>query len=424
VSAPANGRPTDRPHGASLRLRLTLSYAVVFFIVALLLLTISYGFVHAFLIRHPDELLNRTAQHFGLSQTFLQKGMPAGGNGTGQTVGAFMRTTQDAVVRAITRGTVIVTFWALAIAAAVSVGLGWLVAGRMLRPLQEIIGVARRLSASTLHERIGLHGPKDELRELADTFDAMLARLSQAFDAQREFVANASHELRTPLAIIRTELDVTLADPATDAAELRRMAETIRVAISRSEGIVDKLLVLAESEEMAEREPLDLGALVGGAVERSRRAAQARHVAFDVRLQPATVSGDAPLLEHLVDNLLDNAVRYSPEGGVVAVEVRGDSANGGAGALRGDAAPGGDVTLQVSNGGEVIDPQELPRLFERFYRRGTSRSRATGGSGLGLAIVAAVADVHGGRVEAQAPASGGLIMTVTLPQTATPAAAR
>ncbi len=154
----------------------------------------------------------------------------------------------------------------------------------MLRPVQEISAVARRLSASTLHERIDLKGPKDELGQLADTFDAMLGRLEAAFDAQREFVSNASHELRTPLAIMRTELDVTLADPATDADDLRRMAETIRDAIARSEDVIDKLLVLAESEELAERDAVDMARRGRQASSRQHaRAADARGISFRVR---------------------------------------------------------------------------------------------------------------------------------------------
>jgi len=267
--------------------------------------------------------------------------------------------------------------------------------------------MASKVSASTLHERIDLKGPKDELRQLADTFDAMLGRLESAFVAQREFVSNASHELRTPLAIMRTELDVTLADPATDAEDLRRMAETIRGAIARSEDVIDKLLVLAESQDLVEHVAVDMARIAETAVEHHARAADARGLTFQVDPQPSSVLGDEVLLERLADNLVDNAVHYASPGSAIEVTTT--------------VGADGQATLRVANEGEVISPDEVPRLFERFYRRGTSRSRRSGGSGLGLAIVAAVAEVHGGAVSAEAPPDGGLIVTVTLPHSIGPA---
>ena len=393
---------------ASLRLRLTLSYGLLFFVVGFLLLALSYLLLRQVAVRDPGELAARTAKHLHLSQAYLQQNMPSPSGGQ-QTVGAFMRQLQDQVISELLRALLPTTFWALAIATAVSVVVGWWMAGRMLRPMQEISTVARRLSASTLHERIALKGPKDELRELADTFDAMLVRLEAAFVAQREFVSNASHELRTPLAIMRTELDVTLADPETDADDLRRMAETIRTAIARSEDVIDKLLVLAESDDLAERERVDIAGVVEDAARQHASSVAEKGIDLVIDARPSAVSGDQALLERLVDNLIDNAVRYAPSGSVVRVRVDADD---------------GKVTLRVANAGEVISPEEVPRLFERFYRRGTSRSRRTGGSGLGLAIVAAVAEVHGGVVSAEAPPEGGLIVTVAMPHSPAPASTR
>ena len=393
---------------ASLRLRLTLSYGLLFFVVGFLLLALSYLLLQQVVVSNPGELAARTAKHLHLSQAYLQQNMPSPSGGQ-QTVGAFMRQLQDQVLSELLRALLPTTFWALAIATAVSVVVGWWMAGRMLRPMQEISTVARRLSASTLHERIALKGPKDELRELADTFDAMLVRLEAAFVAQREFVSNASHELRTPLAIMRTELDVTLADPETDADDLRRMAETIRAAIARSEDVIDKLLVLAESDDLAERARVDVAGVVEDAARQHARSVAEKGIDLVIDARPSAVNGDQALLERLVDNLIDNAVRYAPFGSVVRVRVDADD---------------GKVTLRVANPGEVISPEEVPRLFERFYRRGTSRSRRTGGSGLGLAIVAAVAEVHGGVVSAEAPPEGGLIVTVALPHSPAPASTR
>jgi signal transduction histidine kinase len=187
------------------------------------------------------------------------------------------------------------------------------------------------------------------------------------------------------------------------------MAETIRAAIARSEDVIDRLLQLAESEELVVREPVDVGALATEVVGHHAHASEARGIAFTLSLKPALVEGDRALLGRLVDNLIDNAVRYATAASVVEVSV---------------AATAQAVTLRVANAGEVIDTDELPHLFDRFYRRGTSRSRRTGGSGLGLAIVAAVAEVHGGDVTAEAPPGGGLIVTVTLPHSSTPARTR
>jgi signal transduction histidine kinase len=390
----------------SLRLRLTVSYGVLFFVIGFLLLALSYVLLRQVAIKNPGELANHTAQELHLSHAYMQQHIstPAGGR---ETLGTFMRQVQDQVISEVLRALIGVTFWALALATLVSVVAGWWMAGRTLRPVQEISAVARRLSASTLHERIDLKGPKDELRQLADTFDAMLGRLESAFVAQREFVSNASHELRTPLAIMRTELDVTLADPATGADDLRHMAETIRSAIARSEDVIDKLLVLAESEDLVEHDAVDMARVVAGVVQRHDRAAEARGLSLRVDARPAIVSGDEALLERLADNLVDNAVHYASPGSAIEVTTT--------------AGPDGQATLRVANEGEVISADEVPRLFERFYRRGTSRSRRSGGSGLGLAIVAAVAEVHGGAVSAEAPPDGGLVVTVTLPPSIAPA---
>ncbi len=193
-----------------MRLRLTLSYGVVFFALGFLLIVVSYVLVRQVQIHNPDEFLDHVAVHLRLSPAYLASRIPASSGR--ETVGTFTRSVQDQVVSQLLHGLTLLAFTALAAAAAVSVGLGWLFAGRMLRPLKEIATAAQRASASTLHERIAMQGPKDELRELADTFDAMLARLEAAFEDQQQFVANASHELRTPLAVMRTEAEVTLAD--------------------------------------------------------------------------------------------------------------------------------------------------------------------------------------------------------------------
>ena len=384
---------------ASLRLRLTLSYGLLFFVVGLVLLGLTYALLRQHALLDVDRVSVRIIQALGYPGSYAGRSMPANA-GTTQSVGAFLSSVVREALIDAPRFLGLATFTALGLATLISIAAGWWLAGRMLRPINEISTVARRLSASTLHERIGLEGTNDELRELADTFDAMLGRLEAAFTAQRDFVANASHELRTPLAIMRTEIDVTLADPQAEAEELRRTVATIREAIERSEGVIDGLLILAETKDLAERRPIGMGELARSVAERHAAEASARGLDLRVDARPTVVLGEEVLLERLIDNLVSNAVRYAPQGSTVELSVR---------------AEGAAALLSVSNGGDVIDPAELPRLFERFYRREQSRSRHAGGSGLGLPIVAAIAEAHGGTAEAAARDGGGLTVTVRLP---------
>jgi signal transduction histidine kinase len=388
-----------RDHRTSLRLRLTISYGILFLGVGLAMVTLTYFLLLRHALINTDKLTTRVIESLGYPSSYVRQPMPAGGPSQ-ETVGAFLdRLTREGLER-VPGFLSVTTFVALAVAAVISIAVSWWMAGRMLRPISEISAVARQLSASTLHERIELQGPQDELRDLADTFDAMLIRLEAAFTAQREFVANASHELRTPLAIMRTELDVTLADPEVDLEELRQMATTIRSAIARSEDVIDRLLLLAESEDLAEREPVDLVEVVRTVAGQYDHAAEERGLMLRLDVAPAVAVGEATLLERLVDNLISNAVSYAPGGSTVDVRLRQHESW---------------VVLTVANAGDVIDEVELPRLFERFYRRERSRSRRAGGSGLGLAIVAAIAEAHGGTAEATAPSTGGLTVIVRLP---------
>ncbi|MGQ0718605.1 MAG: sensor histidine kinase [Pseudonocardiales bacterium] len=279
--------------------------------------------------------------------------------------------------------------------------LAWVITGQVLRPLHEVTATARRLSAESLDERLRLPGPRDEVAELADTFDAMLDRLQAAFEAQRRFVANASHELRTPLAVLRTEVEVTLADPAADEAELRRMATVIRDATLRAEQLVDGLLVLARTEgsTLRAREPADLATLAAAALRIVAPEAGGRGLQVTTRMAPALTVGDPPLLERVVGNLVENAVRHNVSGGWV--EVCTDGA-------------GRRATLQVSSSGEVVAPGEVTALFEPFHRGGVART-SHDGAGLGLSIVHAVVAAHGGTVHAEPVPGGGLTVTVHLP---------
>jgi signal transduction histidine kinase len=290
---------------------------------------------------------------------------------------------------------------AFLLAVAATVLLAWVITGQVLRPLHDVTATARRLSAESLDERLRLPGPRDEVAELADTFDAMLDRLQAAFQSQRRFVANASHELRTPLAVVRTEVDVTLADPAADAAELRRMASVIRDATLRAQQLVDGLLVLARTEggALRAREVADLADLAEAALRIVASEADSRALQVSKRMTPALTVGDPALLERVVGNLVENAVRHNVDGGWV--EVCTDLA-------------GAHTTLRVASSGEVIAPEAVTALFEPFHRGGVART-AHDGAGLGLSIVQAVVLAHGGTVHAEPVPGGGLTVTVQLP---------
>ncbi|TDC50056.1 HAMP domain-containing histidine kinase [Micromonospora sp. KC207] len=284
---------------------------------------------------------------------------------------------------------------ALAGVAVVGIYLGWLVAGRTLRPLQQITATARRVADRNLHERIGLTGPKDELRQLADTIDDMLARLDASFGSQRRFVANASHELRTPLTINRTLIEVALSRPD-PPAELRRLGETLLTVNTRHERLIEGLLVLAGSEqELTTREPVDLAAVSERLVSAARPEATAAGISLHASVQPMLVHGDPVLLERLVQNLVRNAVTYNVADGEVRLECAGQR-------------------LTVSNTGPVVSASEIPGIFEPF-RRLTDRIGSAEGSGLGLSIVRSIVVAHGGTVTAEPRPDGGLTVTVELP---------
>jgi signal transduction histidine kinase len=279
--------------------------------------------------------------------------------------------------------------------------LAWVITGQVLRPLHEVTATARRLSAESLDQRLRLPGPRDEVAELADTFDAMLDRLQAAFESQRRFVADASHELRTPLAVVRTEVDVTLADPAADEVELRRMAAVIRDATLRAQQLVDGLLVLARTEggALRAREPADLANLAGAALRTVAREIRDRGLRVTTRMTPALTVGDPALLERVVGNLVENAVRHNVVGGWL--EVCTDQA-------------GSRTRLQVRSSGDLIPPETVSGLFEPFHRGGVART-SHDGAGLGLSIVRAVVTAHAGTVHAEAVPGGGLAVTVHLP---------
>jgi signal transduction histidine kinase len=277
----------------------------------------------------------------------------------------------------------------------VAVALGYYAAGRALRPMRDVSAVARRVTTERLDERIGSTGPQDELRELSDTVDDMLDRLAASFEGQRRFVANASHELRTPLTVIRAETEVALADPDATVAELRAMGEAVLEASERTEELLDSLMVLARSQrELARREPVDLAAAARTAAAQVGPEAHARALTVTLDVEPAPLTGDRPLVERLVANLVENAVRHNDPGGRVEVTVR----------------PG---RVRVENTGRAIRGEDVRRLAEPFERLNRDADRP--GAGLGLSIVRSVADAHGAHLSLRPRAGGGLVAEVEFP---------
>ena len=292
----------------------------------------------------------------------------------------------------------------LAGAALLAAAAGWIIAGRILRPVHRLTAAARAASEQNLSHRIALQGPRDELRELADTFDAMLERLYRAFTSQRQFIANASHELRTPLTVMRTAMDVVLAKPEPTREELVSMTAEVRQAVDHSERLIEALLVLARNDQVrALTDPLDLAAVAEDALD----GRTASGITTTTTLDQAPVTGDGVLLERLIANLVDNAERYNIPGGTVTISTSTDD---------------GASLVRVVNTGQVVPPGVVGRLFLPFTRLDDRTSHD--GFGLGLALVSSIAAVHGGTVQATAVPAGGLDITVRLPRrdnTVTPA---
>jgi signal transduction histidine kinase len=298
------------------------------------------------------------------------------------------------------------SFLALGLLAIVAVGLSWWMAGRVLRPVHRITDAARRLSEQTLYSRINLKGPNDELKELADTFDAMLGRLDRAFRSQQRFVANASHELRTPLATERVLIDEALGNRSAKPEELRTILEQLRTNSEETERLMDALLVLARSEQGIERwADVDLAGTAEAALDAAAPEATFKGVEIRSNLAPVAVKGDSGLLERLVGNVVENGIRHNDGGGWVEVKTRRVNSH---------------AVLEVSNTGPVLDPTTVATLTEPFRRAGPDRSADEGGFGLGLSIVDGLVDAHHGSMTLSPRSGGGLVVQVQLPLATTP----
>ena len=382
-------------------MRLTLLYAAAFFIAGTVLVALMMLYLaHAL----DDQLTAR----IGAAEQLHTPGTAQLPADMQQQLHARFQQDRDHVLRAM----LVASLISLGGVGILAAGFGWLMAGRALHPLQQITATARRVADRSLHERISLTGPDDEIKDLADTFDAMLERLDRSFDSQRRFVANASHELRTPLTLNRTLLEVTLDDPATPDA-VRQLGATLLAINQRQERLIDGLLTLASSEQtITQPVPVDLADIARHTT--TERQADARRANIDIRtnLRPAPVTGDPVLLERLTHNLLDNAIRYNLlDHGEITITT--DTTDGHA-------------RLTVENTGPPVPAYEIPTLFEPF-RRLTSTERRSDttttsinrGAGLGLSIVAAVARAHSGEVHAWPRYEGGLTVRIQLPSAST-----
>jgi signal transduction histidine kinase len=437
-----------RPH-PSARLRLTLTYTALFIVTGTALLGVSYLLVQR-REKGPSTAVSVICGKAGHGQTVTTvsgigplagpgvlklnpaecpnlvgsiyyravsagSGSSASGTAAGSALLSPVPVATQAQVRGLTAavsasqshtldGLKIESAIALGIMTIVSFGLSWWMAGRVLAPVHRITDAARSLSERTLHARINLQGPNDELKQLADTFDVMLGRLERAFRSQRRFVANAAHELRTPLATERVLIDEALANRLANPEDLRTILDQLRANSEDTERLIDALLLLARSERGIEHwSPVDLTSVVASIVDQSAAEAAVAGVTLSSTLEPAVVNGDSGLLERLAGNLVENAIRHNATGGTAVVSIS-------AGNERQDAV------LEVENTGQVLEPESVDRLVEPFRRAGPDRASNDGGLGLGLSIVDAVVTAHHGTMTLRARQEGGLYVRVQLPR--------
>jgi signal transduction histidine kinase len=394
--------------GRTVRVRLTVLYGILFFVSGGVLLAITSGVVVASssvsrVAAAPDQVLPGTA--LAQAQARIQALQ-------GQLQNLQSQAASPPGQDRLRSQLLIASLIALAVMTVLSVALGWLVAGRALRPVRQMTAAAQRISEDSLHERLALHGPKDELKELGDTIDGLLERLEVAFNAQRRFVANASHELRTPLTTMRAALDVALAKPEPAPPQTVALAGRLRTELDRIERLLEAFLVLAQAQHrsMPGQAVLPLDYIVGSAL-----ADQAAAIgAMDLTVQDtssqggAWVAGSQALLSRMVENVIDNAVCHNTPGGWIAITT---------------TAGGGRARLVVENGGQVLDQQQVAELCQPFRRLEADRIGTDNGSGLGLSIVAAVAEAHDGTLDLRARPGGGLRVCVELPAAAATASA-
>jgi signal transduction histidine kinase len=396
-------RYADRPHlrRRTVRIRLTLMYGGLFLVCGAALLAITYLLVAHATIR-PGYVRTVRGDSRGLR----------GGHGHGYRSTPLRSAAGEGVLTSVIRGQRIsdlhqLLIWsgiALAIMAIIAAGLGWLLAGRVLRPLRTITTSTREISASNLHRRLALEGPDDELKDLSNTIDALLARLDGSFQAQRAFVANASHELRTPLALSRALLSFALADPEVTLDSLKSTCQEVLDAGTDQEQLIEALLTLAMSQqELEHHESFDLAEIAREVVEAHQARAADQLITIDTVLEQATVSGDPRLARTLLTNLFENALRHNLPGGQVSIAL---------------GAPAQRATLTISNTGPQVPADQIERLLQPFRRVAPDRGNAGAGHGLGLSIVAAIASAHDATLSIKPNPGGGLRVAIAFPAAA------
>jgi signal transduction histidine kinase len=383
----------------SVRLRLTALYAVLFLLSGAGLLAITYVLVSAATATGCYQQVRHRAGR-----------RPAIFGGCGPTHGGSARSGLQVLLASQHAHTMdqllAYSGVALAIMAVASAGLGWVMAGRALRPLRAITHAARQISATSLDRRLALAGPDDEIKELGDTVDDLLGRLEAAFRAQRQFAANASHELRTPLALQRTLVQVALADPDADARSLRAAHERVLAAGAHQERIIEALLMLARGQAgLAKRDTFDLANLASQVRAARLPEAQDRQLRLRSTLTNAPAAGDPRLAERLIANLADNALRHNIPGGFAEIVT---------------ATRDSRAVLVVTNTGPVVPAEAVDLLLQPFQRLGADRTGHGYGVGLGLSIVRAIAEAHGADLAIRPRPGGGLRVEVAFPQQAEP----
>jgi signal transduction histidine kinase len=383
------------------RTRFTLIYAALFFIAGSALLGLTYGLVASSLQVQPPPATTVSPQKLNTLYGACKPGPGKTANKVAcREAEAYTAGSQAQRQEALTH-LLQFSLVGLGVMTVASGGLGWFMSGRVLGPVRVITETARRASERHLGQRLALTGASDELKELADTFDDMLERLDAAFTTQRRFVADASHELRTPLTVMRTAIDVTLAKPSPTARQLTDMAVRVRRSIDRADSMVEALLTLAVSDQgKLSTEFSDLATWADDAIDAAAPEIERLNLKVDTKLDPAETTGDPQLLERMIQNLVDNAIRHNEPGGWIRLRT-GSS----------DEA----AYLEIANSGPFIPDDAVPSLFEPF-RRMEARTGIRDGVGLGLSIARSVVTAHRATVTARSQPAGGLDISVVIPR--------
>jgi signal transduction histidine kinase len=393
--------------GRTVRVRLTLLYAILFLVSGALLLAIASGVAVGRSSRMVSSASARLPPQPGPASARIRMLRSQVAMLQSQLAHLQSQVATQPPQNQLGHILVVSSLIALAIMTIVAAALGWLVAGRALRPVRQMTTAAQRISEDSLDERLAVSGPRDELKELGDTIDGLLARLEGAFAAQRRFVANASHELRTPLTTMRASLDVALAKPEPAPPQTVALAGRLRTELDRMDALLDAFLVLARAQHrhLPGYTALPLDYVVEAALAGQAAAIRARKLTVQDLTGPdgAWVSGSQALLSRLVENVIGNAVGHNTDGGWIRITTGSD---------------GRRTSLVVENGGRVLDQRQVAGLAQPFRRLGADRTGSDQGSGLGLSIVAAIAEAHGGTLGLQARDGGGLRVRVELPATA------